>query len=299
MLPLMSELVSELISADSGRWIGEHAWGIYLVGLGTLLPMLPVCYFMTRHIRQDHQQNVTPYAFFLSAGIIACCITGFTVIATAIAQMETLCDFDAALSGAIAMHTPPAAMQFFAWITHAGDTLTYTVICIASAFVMLLQKRYLFAYASIVAIGGNAILNRSLKALFERARPAHEHGLIEYSLGEHSLLERGVGAYQMVVADGWSFPSGHTSGAVVTYGILAYMLLRLTPRAWHSVILLSVIGLVFTIGSSRIFLQVHYLSDVVAGFLSGLCWLTICITGLQLIERHQKNAWNDGRMVPP
>ncbi len=272
----MIEFMSGLISTD------------YLVGLGTLLPMLLVCYFMARHIRQDHQQDVMPFAFYVSAGIIPCCITGFTVIATAIAQMETLSLFDAALSGAIAMHTPQSAMQFFAWITHAGDTLTYTVICIASAFVMLLQKRYLFASAIILAIGGNAILNRSLKAIFERVRPVHERGLIEYSLGEHCLLERGVGGYHMVVADGWSFPSGHTSGAVATYGILAYILLRLAPRAWHPLILLSAAGLVFTIGSSRIFLQVHYLSDVIAGFLSGVCWLTVCIVGIRLVDRHQK-----------
>jgi len=284
----MSEFMSGLTSTDSGRWIGEHAWEIYLVGIGTLLPMLLVCYFMTRHIRQGNQKDVMPFVFYLSAGIIACCITGFTVIATAIAQMETLSLFDAALSGAIAMHTSQSAMQFFAWITHAGDTLTYTVICIASAFVMLLQKRYLFASASIVAIGGNAILNRSLKAIFERVRPVHERGLIEYSFGNHGLLERSVGQYHMVVADGWSFPSGHTSGAVVTYGILAYILLRLAPRAWHPVILLSAAGLVFTIGSSRIFLQVHYLSDVIAGFFSGVCWLTVCIVGIRFVDRHQK-----------
>jgi len=284
----MSELVSELISVDSGLWIGEHAWGIYLVGLATVLPSLIASYYISRHIKQDTQQELTQFAFYLSAGIIVCCIIGFTVIATAI--MEILSKFDAALSSSIAMHTPQAAMQFFAWITHAGDTLTYTVVCIASAFVMLLQKRYLFAFTSIVAIGGNAILNRTLKAIFERVRPVHEHGFIEYSLGERSLLERGVGEYHMAMVDGWSFPSGHTSGAVVTYGILAYMLLRMTPKTSHPVILVSAAALVFTIGSSRVFLQVHYLSDVIAGFLSGLCWLTFCIAGLRLIERRQTTS---------
>jgi len=251
----MSELVSELISVDSGLWIGEHAWGIYLVGLATVLPSLIACYYTSRHIKQDTQQDVTQFAFYLSAGIIVCCITGFTVIATAI--MEILSKFDAALASAIAM---------------------------------LLQKRYLFAFASIVAIGGNAILNRTLKAIFERVRPVHEHGFIEYSLGERSLLERGVGEYHMAMVDGWSFPSGHTSGAVVTYGILAYILLRMTPKTSHPVILVSAAALVFTIGSSRVFLQVHYLSDVIAGFLSGLCWLTFCIAGLRLIERRQTTS---------
>ncbi|MFA6178600.1 MAG: phosphatase PAP2 family protein [Candidatus Methylopumilus sp.] len=189
----------------------------------------------------------------------------FAVIATALAKIAALPQFDQALANSIAVSTPAEALQFFALVTHAGDTVTYTVICIVMAGTMLLSKRHLLAMGSVMAIGGNSILNPSLKAIFERVRPVHEHGL--------------------VVANGWSFPSGHTSGAVVTYGIMAYILLRLTPRRWHLVILVSAVSLAFTIACSRVFLQVHYLSDVIAGALSGLCWLTLTILTIHLIER--------------
>ncbi|MGZ8252572.1 MAG: phosphatase PAP2 family protein [Methylophilaceae bacterium] len=192
-------------------------------------------------------------------------MAGFAVIATALAKIEALPQFDQALADSIAMSTPPAALQFFALVTHAGDTFTYTLICIALAGAMLLSRRYLLAVGAVMAIGGNSILNTSLKAIFERVRPVHEHGL--------------------VVANGWSFPSGHTSGALVTYGIMAYILLRLTHKQWHPAILVSAVSLVFSIACSRVFLQVHYLSDVIAGALSGLCWLTFTILTIRLLER--------------
>ena len=81
---------------------------------------------------------------------------------------------------------------------------------------------------------------------------------------------------------GFSFPSGHSSGSVVAYGMLAYLALRLLPIRWHLPGLLATVALAFTVGASRLFLGVHFASDVIAGFASGAAWLAMCIT---LIER--------------
>jgi membrane-associated phospholipid phosphatase len=113
------------------------------------------------------------------------------------------------------------------------------------------------AVAWVLAVAGNALLNTLLKEIFERARPIHGHGVL--------------------IADGWSFPSGHSSGSVVAYGMLAYLLNRLVSADWRLPILLSAVAVAFTTGFSRVFLQVHYVSDVLAGFASGLLWLTICV----------------------
>jgi len=252
-----------------GYLVGTHALSLYFIGLAILFIITLSAHFLVRYLQQKYRQGSADLPFWLGVeiigvGIMVSCIAGFAIIATALVKIDALPQFDHALADSIAMSTPPAALQFFALVTHAGDTITYTIICIVMAGAMLLSKRYMLAVGSVMAIGGNSILNPSLKAIFERVRPVHEHGL--------------------AVANGWSFPSGHTSGAVVTYGIMAYILLRLTSRQWHPVILVSALSLAFTIACSRVFLQVHYLSDVIAGALSGLCWLTLTIMTIRLFE---------------
>lgn len=109
-----------------------------------------------------------------------------------------------------------------------------------------------------------------IKATLERARPVHDHGV---------LLEHG-----------WSFPSGHASGAVATYGMLAYVLIRLLPEHWHTVILATAAIIGLATGFSRVFLQVHFLSDVIAGFACGLAWLTLRIAGVEASQRPSMRA---------
>lgn len=100
----------------------------------------------------------------------------------------------------------------------------------------------------MLAIAGNDILNQSLKQLIGRIRPLNPEG---------ALLVQGL-----------SFPSGHSSGAVVAYGMLAYLALRLLPKAWHLPVLVAALALAFTVGISRVVLRVHFASDVAAGFAS-------------------------------
>jgi membrane-associated phospholipid phosphatase len=109
-----------------------------------------------------------------------------------------------------------------------------------------------------------------LKQLFARMRPSH--------------------AVNGAVADGFSFPSGHSSGTVVAFGMLAYLGLRLLPQRWHLPVLLAAVLLALSVGVSRIFLRVHYVSDVAAGFASGTAWLAACITLVELSRWRQHRA---------
>ncbi len=127
------------------------------------------------------------------------------------------------------------------------------------------SPRWVMAASWSVALLGILPINGGLKALFRRARPMHDHGFI--------------------VEPGWSFPSGHAFGAMVFYGMLAYVLLRLTPR-FHRAVIAGAVLMVGVIGVSRILLQVHYLSDVMAGYAIGAAWLVLCM-GTSKWLRHQ------------
>ena len=107
------------------------------------------------------------------------------------------------------------------------------------------------------ALAGNALWNPALKLVFGRMRP----------LADLSGLE----------APGYSFPSGHSSGAMVAYGMLAYLAWRLLPPRWHLPVRWAAGAVVLFVGASRVYLQAHFASDVLAGFVSGGAWLAVCI----------------------
>ncbi|AWB90809.1 phosphatase PAP2 family protein [Aeromicrobium chenweiae] len=101
--------------------------------------------------------------------------------------------------------------------------------------------------SGVVAIGGNALV----KLAFRRDRPAFDEPLHEIG--------------------GYSFPSGHSTGAAMTFTVLVLLAIVLTGRGWKRRILISVLSLLaIGVGASRVFLGVHYLSDVVAGLCLGL-----------------------------
>jgi undecaprenyl-diphosphatase len=70
--------------------------------------------------------------------------------------------------------------------------------------------------------------------------------------------------------------------------MLAYVVIRTLPAGWHLPAVLLASAMAFTIGCSRVFIQVHFASDVVAGFASGIAWLALCIGGIELIRYRRR-----------
>jgi len=90
-------------------------------------------------------------------------------------------------------------------------------------------------------------------------------------------------------AMGFSFPSGHSSGAMVAYGMLLYVMVRMLPARWYPAAAMLALALIITTACSRVFLRVHFASDVVAGLLSGLSWLVVCVVSVE-VTRHRRLA---------
>lgn len=185
-------------------------------------------------------------------------------------DQEEITRFDLALDQSLRQAVAPAVLRAFALLTHAGDGEVRAAICVLVAAWLLFQGRRLSCAAWITAVAGGGILNRALKAVFVRERPLYEHDL--------------------VTALGWSFPSGHASGALVLYGMLTYLSVRGQRLTAALPIVVAALVLIVAVGFSRVFLQVHYFSDVIAGFASGSVWLIVCITGTELALRHRARA---------
>lgn len=265
--------------ADDPAWLLEYATRaganaplLFLIILGVLMVLVILGWQVAKnHVLPLARQRVPQPAMVLLNGLIGfAVIIGaallFAEIAEALTDGDAMSRIDEALTASISENVGTATLRAFWVFTHFGDSLTLAVLGFTVGVALWFTRRRALALAWVLAVGGNALLNPALKGVFERVRPLHENGLV-------SEL-------------GWSFPSGHTSGATVAYGMLAYIAVRSLPAVWHLPAVLTAVALAFTVGCSRIFLRVHFASDVAAGFASGAAWLTACIISVELSRRY-------------
>jgi membrane-associated phospholipid phosphatase len=253
---------------SAAQALGSDAVAAFVGALGVLWLVVLVLWLTLKRADLGEGRNalLTPRLRIRRGAVALSIVVGagmvFAEMAGALDGRDEMGRFDAALTQALRLQLSRATLRVFALVTHLGDANTLTALCIVVAAVLVWRGQRALALMWVVAVAGNGTLNRVLKSVFERVRPAHEHGFL--------------------VADrGWSFPSGHSSGSVVAYGMLAYVILRFVSVRWQLPVLLLAAAAAFTTGASRVFLQVHYASDVLAGFASGLAWLTICVVSAE------------------
>lgn len=235
---------------------------------------------MTRlRSRYDRQllwlrRRLTPGEYLglhLTLGLLAAagCLWLFGRLAEDIVSNDPLVSFDQTAATTIHELRTPALTTFFLVITALGSIEAIALVSLVGAVVFGVWRRWLPFWAWLIAAGGSVMLLLLLKALFARPRP-----YVEYPL----LLE----TY-------YSFPSGHAMEAVVLYGMLAYFAM-LALRTWwtRSTVVFGTSLLVLLIGFSRMYLGVHYFSDVVAGFAAGGVWLSICIMAIEFVRQGKR-----------
>lgn len=255
-----------------GMQAAEQALPLYFAGLLLVTLLAGGGWLLLRRVVHPPEAGrpMPPLQLVLRMGLGALAIVGasmaFAELADEMGDGEGLGRFDEAVAARLADTLAPAVLQVFALLTHLGDVIVLTLVSVAAIVWLLRQRRWRLALAFGLVTAGGGVLNRILKSVFERVRPLHEHGM-------------------GVVADGYSFPSGHSAGSAVVYGMLAWLLLRSTPQRWHAPIVAAAASLVFTIGFSRVMLQVHWASDVAAGLASGTAWLLTCVLIIDWLRR--------------
>jgi len=164
---------------------------------------------------------------------------------------------------------PPGSqsLRVFGLITRLGDVPAIPVIAAAGAFVLWRERRRLFLVCWLSAFVGGVLVNKLLKLLVHRSRPPL--------------------AMERLHVMSFSFPSGHTMAATIGYGMLAYMLAThwRPRRVQRRYIILSAAVLALLVGVSRIYLGVHFPTDVLGGFAAGTAWLAICVTGTTIARQ--------------
>ncbi|MGH7630837.1 MAG: phosphatase PAP2 family protein [Gemmatimonadales bacterium] len=203
----------------------------------------------------------------LAFGLALAGAWGFAEIAQAVASGETQRVDDAILLW-LNSHSSPALDELALQITAVGNGLSVVVIgLVACAFLWAMRERVGVLLLVIAVVGGD-LFNRLLKDAFGRPRP--ELFLLE------TPFARPVSA---------SFPSGHATASMVLFLVLAYLLARLGGRGAFRWVVIAVAGLLIVlIGLSRLYLGVHYPSDVLAGYVFGFVWAALCAFGIEAVR---------------
>lgn len=150
-------------------------------------------------------------------------------------------------------------------ISDIGFGTSYLVIVGAAFLLLVYWKRWREMGALAICLAGGAVLSFLLKNLFHRARPD---------------------MFWIVQETGFSFPSGHALATMCFYGMVAFLIMR-TMASWRGRLTVMTLAVVMSVavGISRIYLGVHYPTDVVAGYAAGSMWLAFCISLLIWWER--------------
>lgn len=217
---------------------------------------------IARHVRGFYAAILTylSFSFFIGLGAV----WTFAALADEVLEGETQ-RFDEAVLSWIATHRSDALDQFALEVTALGNTLTLTVVVLAVSTFLWLSRHRLSVALLMIALAGGAAVNFLLKDIFDRPRP--------------SVVEWGT---EVATA---SFPSGHAMSAMIAYGSVAYLVGRLEPtRLMRLATWCFAAVLILGIGASRMYLGVHYPSDVVAGYTAGLAWTAFVVSGITALR---------------
>src|SRR5947209_3439396 len=167
------------------------------------------------------------------------------------------------------LHGTPLLTRIFRILTFFGSVGFLSFASIVLALVLALRRSFYRLLAVVLAVGGGALLNLLLKHYFHRQRPVLENPLVTLS--------------------SFGFPSGHTMGSTLFYGVLA-LVLTYWIRSWlrRSLVGFAAALVIMLIGLSRIYLGAHYFTDVIGAIAVGLAWLAFSWTGTETLRRRRE-----------
>jgi membrane-associated phospholipid phosphatase len=218
--------------------------------------------FIARHVHGFWTAIIAFLGLGLAAGAAA--TASFALVATAM-EVGFTERVDSHVLHWFAERRTPLMDRLMLEVTTLGNGLVlFILVGTVSAFLWLTHHRW-SVYLLIVGVVGGQLLNNALKEIFARPRPDTVPGLAH------------------VVTP--SFPSGHAMTAIIAYGAVAYLVGRLEPtRAMRLTTWSLAAFIVLAIGLSRVYLGVHYPSDVIAGFVAGLAWLFFVAASVKAIR---------------
>lgn len=234
--------------------------------------LIQVVHWVRRFIRKKFHSRNEDLPYYVT--ILICFIlfiiglNGFVLLTHELAENE-LNGFDEKVTVFIVSFRREWLTEYFTFATHFGDRNAYIVFTLLLAAFYLIKKRswkYIVQITSVLMLA--SLSNIALKKVINRARPSLEH---------------------LVSVNTLSYPSGHSMSAMAFYGFLIFLCVRYQMPQWmKTILIILLIILMLSIGISRIYLGVHYPTDVAAGFIGGFIWVAFCAVVFSLADLMRK-----------
>ena len=221
------------------------------------------------HSRFAKEHPKLYFAAHVVGGLLftALLIWGFAAIADAIGDNGRIVAADSALTHWIEFHDTEWGEKLFTGVSMLGAPILAGIIVLASLFYAR-RRDWLRAAALPLATVSGAAVNTLLKHIFHRGRPEYASEFIKHA--------------------SWSFPSGHAMESAVGYGMLLVVMLHAVHNPARRRLIIGLVTLlILLIGVSRVYLAVHFLTDVIAGWLAGGAWLLVCATAYEFAGRRR------------
>lgn len=199
-------------------------------------------------------------------GVIAVCM--FIPLAFAVEYAPELQEFDKSILDRLHTHAlqSPQWVERLKFVSDLGSPACVTALTLVALGTLGFMGRRRMMAAWFVVLVGTGILISQTKLGFERPRPQFIDPLVKEA--------------------SFSFPSGHSAGSMVCYGMLAYCVSLATRGGRLRVLVMALLaGLVLLIGFSRIYLGAHYPSDVLGGFCMGSAWMALWVNVIERIRK--------------
>jgi len=236
-------------------------------------PKFKIFFTENNHFIVFLKKRLSPEGYLgihLTVGLILSilCVWLFGEITEDVVNNELLIHIDQWVLDHILYFRTETLTKVMIFVTHFAEWVTIAIASVIITALLAIRKLYGVIIGYAIAVTGGGGLDYVLKHAVQRTRPIDDATLISVK--------------------GFSFPSGHAMLAMVFYGMVSYFIIRQIKQWKFRMLVVVIMGFViFLIGFSRLYLQVHYLSDVIAGFVGGLFWLTVCVTGLEIYRRRK------------
>ena len=191
----------------------------------------------------------------------------FTEVADNVLDRDKLERFDALVLVALAPWRTTTGLEIARVTSRFGTSLVMSALALACLLVLHRRNWRAVVAGWVMVFGGGKLAEALIKHTIHRARP--------------------IGALQQLNNPSYSYPSGHAMGAMIGYGLLAYLvLLRVQRPAARAAVTATAALIILVIGLSRLVLAVHYFTDVVGGYAAGAVWLALSLAAVEAARAH-------------
>lgn len=223
-------------------------------------------------VRDFMQARLSPDGYLglhLTIGAITLMVAVFIFgnIAEDVMTADSIVRMDLQISRWFEAHATPALTRVFIFITELHSTPGALALGFLFALYLAHKRAWAWVWLVVVSLPLGMLINVLLKNIFQRARPSFDHPLLTLST--------------------YSFPSGHTAAATLLYGVVGGYLISVSKGWWRFLISVLALAMVALVGLSRIYLGVHYLSDVLAAVASSTVWLAFTMTAIATWRKRQ------------